>query len=99
MKMKAELSLFSKPGIVADYAEWLEHPMTVLVLSAVRDNLLRPIIPGYTPHSPVISRESCEFSLGENAGSWKVFDAIQNMTRLQQAPAPEPEESYPMSEK
>lgn len=93
------LDLFQDPKVREDYREWMNNPMTNLVLAAVRDNLLRPIIPGYSVGAPKLNEKSAEFCIGENAGAWKLYDSIQKLDVLSTPKkTEEPREVYPTTE-
>ena len=89
----SRLSDFSNnQALKNSYREWLELPLTQEVLAIIQENFLRPLLP--TSVGMSCDKHSASFCLGENAGAWKIFDAIQSLDNIQIPKAEQPAETY-----
>ena len=81
---------------VAQYKSWISAPIGQEVLELLREHFLRPILPGAL--GQVIHEASSSFCLGENAGAWKVYDALRNLPNLEVQQSADPTEVYANAE-
>ncbi len=80
------------PKLVAQYKKWITQPIGEVILGLLRKHFLRPIQPGQL--GQVLNECSASFCLGENAGSWKIHDALENFQNIKEIIADVPAESY-----
>ena len=80
----------------AQYRKWIKSEIGIMVCSVLQEHFLRPILPGQI--GQVLDDGSACFCLGENSGSWKLYDALRDLEQLK-GETPEPaDEVYSDSE-
>lgn len=84
--------------LVKEYQAWINSPIASVVLGLIRDHFLRPLQPGAL--GQLLNEHSASYCLGENAGSWKIHDAIRNLAYINEVTNRTPiEETYPEPER
>ena len=80
------------PRLIEQYMTWIKSDIGILVCSVLQDTFCRPILPGQIGEH--MNRSTSEFCLGENAGSWKMLDAICHLDNLAVQAEKQPTEIY-----
>ena len=75
-----------------DYQKWIKSETGIMVCSVLSEHFLRPILPGAIGQA--INETSAAFCLGENSGSWKLYDALRDLAQQKQAAPSSIDESY-----
>ena len=70
----------SNEKLLAEYKVWIHSNIGVIVCGVLQEQFTRPVLPSNI-REPV-NEHTASFCLGENAGAWKMFDALRRLDKF-----------------
>lgn len=71
----------ANPELMTEYSRWINQDIAHIVFGVVQETFCRPILPNQLRE--LINKNTSEFCLGENSGSWKMLDAVRSLHALE----------------
>ena len=85
-------TFLSNEKLMAEYNAWINSSIGILVCGVLQERFTRPILPSDVREP--INEHTSSFCLGQNAGAWKMLDALKGIHKFATSKSDHIDEEY-----